>query len=202
VNAGTSHAKPHLIAATAALLLLALGVAGGWLWCSQLEARYVSALARDLSDAKLQGVALQRAAFTEAGSAGALRQFGIAARRAQYCGAILRGISIRISGFPVGKMGTGMLSMAQKIAAVGSCAQGRKVAYSLSPSLFFEPTIDPSYYSGNFSALQARQLTYSAYYELWAETRFCPPDAGLSVHSRRPLAAGIDPASSGQRQDA
>jgi D-alanine transfer protein len=161
VNTGTPQPKPHLIAATAALLILALAVAGGWLWCSQLEARYVSALARDLSDTKLQGVALQRAAFEQPdllvlyGSSELLRDVPNTA--AQFFAEYPSGFRV----FPVGKMGTGMLSMAQKIAAVGSSARGRKVAYSLSPSLFFEATIDPSYYSGNFSALQARHLTYS-----------------------------------------
>jgi D-alanine transfer protein len=161
VNTGVPQPKPHLIAVSAALLILALAVASGWLWCTQLEAQYASALARDLSDAKLQGVALQRAAFAQPdllvlyGSSELLRDVPNTA--AQFFAEYPSGFRV----FPVGKMGTGMLSMAEKIAAVGSSARGRKVAYSLSPSLFFEPTIDPSYYSGNFSVLQARQLAYS-----------------------------------------
>lgn len=163
MNTGTPQPKPHLIAASVALFVLALAVAGGWIWCSQLEARYVSALARDLSDAKLQGVALQRAAFEQPdllvlyGSSELMRDVPNTA--AQFFAEYPSGFRV----FPVGKMGTGMLSMVQKIAAAGTSVRGRKVAYSLSPSLFFEPTIDPSYYSGNFSALQARQLAYSTH---------------------------------------
>ena len=161
VNTGTLSKKPHLVAATAALLVLGLVAAGGWLWCEQLEGRYVDALARDLSDAKLQGVALQRAAFAQPdllvlyGSSELLRDVPNTA--AQFFEEYPTGFRV----FPVGKMGTTSLAMLQKIASVGAGVRGRKVAYSLSPSYFFEETVDPSYYGGKFSALQASQFAFS-----------------------------------------
>ena len=63
VTTGTPSPRPHIIAASAALLALVLALAGGWVWCERLETRFVDALSRDLSEAKLQGVALQRDQF-------------------------------------------------------------------------------------------------------------------------------------------
>lgn len=161
MNPGTPSHKPHLIAATAALLVLAVALLGGWMWCERLESRFVDALARDLSEAKLQGVALQRAAFAQPdllvlyGSSELMRDVPNTA--AQFFEEYPTGFRV----FPVGKMGTTSLATLQKVAAVGSDLRGRKVAFSISPSYFFEETIDPTYYSGNFSALQAGHLAFS-----------------------------------------
>ena len=161
VTTGTPSPRPHIIAASAALLALVLALAGGWVWCEQLETRFVDALSRDLSEAKLQGVALQRAAFAQPdllvlyGSSELMRDVPNTA--AQFFEDYPTGFRV----FPVGKMGTASLAMLQKVAAVGAGLNGHKVAFSISPSYFFEETIDPSYYVGNFSALQASQLAFS-----------------------------------------
>ena len=161
MTTGTPSPRPHIIAASAALLALVLALAGGWVWCEQLETRFVDALSRDLSEAKLQGVALQRAAFAQPdllvlyGSSELMRDVPNTA--AQFFEEYPTGFRV----FPVGKMGTTSLAMLQKVAAVGAGLNGHKVAFSISPSYFFEETIDPSYYVGNFSALQASQLAFS-----------------------------------------
>jgi D-alanine transfer protein len=64
--------------------------------------------------------------------------------------------------FPVGKEGTSALAVAQKLAAVGDNLRGRKVALSISPSFFFEDQLNPEFYEGNFSALQAGEMIFSS----------------------------------------
>jgi len=159
-----SHAspKPHLAAALAALLVAGIALTAGLVWCRNIESRYVEALSRDLSEAKLQGVALQRAAFSQPdllvlyGSSELVRD-DIPNTAAQFFEDYPTGFRV----FPVGKGGTAALSTLQKLAAVGKELAGRKVAISISPSYFFEETVDPTYYEGNFSALQAGELTFS-----------------------------------------
>ena len=159
-----SHAspKPHLVAALAALLIAGLALAAGLLWCGGVENRYVDAMSRDLSEPKLQGVALQRAAFAQPdllvlyGSSELMRDVPNTA--AQFFEDYPTGFRV----FPVGKGGTASLSTLQKLAAVGAGVSSRKVAFSISPSYFFEETVDPTYYEGNFSALQAGELTFSS----------------------------------------
>ena len=142
--------------------MLALVVAGGLLWCERIESRFVDALTRDFSESKLQGVALQRAAFAQPdllvlyGSSELMRDVPNTA--AQFFEEYPTGFRV----FPVGKMGTTSLATLQKIAAVGAEVRGRKVAFSISPSYFFEESVDPTYYGGNFSPLQAGELVFSS----------------------------------------
>ncbi len=59
---------------------------------------------------------------------------------------------------PVGQAGNTTLLMAEKIASVGSPAQGKKVAVLLSPSWFRGDGVPPDHYAGNFSPLQAMRV--------------------------------------------
>jgi D-alanine transfer protein len=52
---------------------------------------------------------------------------------------------------PVGKAGTTSLIILQKLAALGTNLQGRKVAISLSASSFLTSAVRPEFYAGNFS---------------------------------------------------
>ena len=64
------------------------------------------------------------------------------------------------SVFVVGKAGASSLITLQKLGAVGSDLDGKKLAISVSPSWFFHD-IPISHYNGNFSLLQAGELIYS-----------------------------------------
>ena len=63
--------------------------------------------------------------------------------------------------FAVGKPGTTALAVLQKLAAIGPELRGRKVAISISPSSYFAEEVDPGYYAGNFSDLQATEIAFS-----------------------------------------
>ena len=57
--------RPHLIATLCALLIAGAALAVGLKWCRHLERDYVHELSGDFSDAKLQGMALQKEAFAQ-----------------------------------------------------------------------------------------------------------------------------------------
>ncbi len=62
MHSGIFTRYPHLAATLIALIVCAIGLAVGITWARGLEFRYIHALAADLSEPKLQGVALQKAA--------------------------------------------------------------------------------------------------------------------------------------------
>jgi D-alanine transfer protein len=130
--------------------------------CRDLEVKYVHTLAPEVSDLKLQGVALQKEAFKHDdllvlyGSSELVKE--VPNRASEFFESYPTGFRV----FPVGKAGTVSLAILQKIAAVGESIRGRKVAISLSPSFFFDETVNADYYDGNFSALQASELAFSS----------------------------------------
>jgi D-alanine transfer protein len=160
VNPGSPVRRPHLTAAIAALGVACIVLASGLVRCRSVEARYVHRLATDFSDAKLQGVALQKAAFAEDdllllyGSSELLKD--IPNKASDFFYDYPTGFRV----FPVGKPGTTALAVMQKIAALGPAVHGRKVAISLSPSSYFAEGVDPGYYAGNFSEAQATQIIF------------------------------------------
>jgi len=153
--------RPHLFASIIALAIASATIAAGVMWCKQLEVRHVHALTSDLSDPKLQGVAIQREAFAQPdllvlyGSSELIKQ--VPSMGAEFFQEYPTGFRV----FPVGKEGTSALAIAQKLAAMGEDLVGRKVALSISPSFFFEEQLNPEFYEGNFSALQAGELIFS-----------------------------------------
>ena len=161
LNSGTPSQRTHLVAALAALLVAGGVLAAGLEWCRGVERGYVHELAADFSDSKLQGAALQKAAFAEDdllilyGSSELTQNVPTSAEQ------FFRDYPTGFRVFPVGKHGTAALSMLQKVAAVGPGIAGRKVAHSISPGFFFEEIFDPGQYAGNFSAMQAYELAFS-----------------------------------------
>lgn len=157
----TGPSRLHLSASLIALALACAALALGYGWCRKVEERHIADLATDLSDPKLQGVAIQREAFSHPdllvlyGSSELVRQVPLMA--AEFFQDYPTGFRV----FPVGKAGTSQLAVLQKLAAVGDRLHGRKVALSLSPSFFFEEHVDSEWYGGNFSALQAGELLFS-----------------------------------------
>ncbi len=158
----TSPRRPHLLAALCAIALagiaLAVGLARAW----RLERQFVHALATDFSSAKLQGVALQKEAFARDdllllyGSSELVKE--VPNKASDFFLDYPTGFRV----FPIGKPGTTALAVLQKLVAVGNDLHGRKLAISLSPSSFFAEEVDPGYYAGNFSDLQANELAFSA----------------------------------------
>ena len=153
--------RPHLYASLSALVLACVALACGFVWCRGVERTHIADLASDLSDPKLQGVAIQREAFSQPdllvlyGSSELIRKVPMMAEE------FFEDYPTGFRVFPVGKAGTSQLAVLQKLAAVGEDLRGRKVAISLSPSFFFEESVDLEWYAGNFSALQAGELVFS-----------------------------------------
>jgi D-alanine transfer protein len=153
--------RPHLFASIIALAIASATIAAGVIWCKRVEQRHVHALTADLSDPKLQGAAIQRQAFQQNdllvlyGSSELIKQ--VPSMGVEFFQEYPTGFRV----FPVGKEGTSALAVAQKLAAVGTDLRGKKVALSISPSFFFEDQLNPEYYEGNFSALQAGELIFS-----------------------------------------
>ena len=158
----TASPRLHLSAFCLALFIASILAVCAFLSCRSLEDRYVHSIATELTDLKLQGVALQREAFKQNdllvlyGSSELVKD--VPNRASEFFEPYPTGFRV----FPVGKAGTVSLAMLQKIAAVGADLRGRKVALSLSPSFFFDETVNADYYDGNFSALQATELAFSS----------------------------------------
>jgi D-alanine transfer protein len=153
--------RPHLLASIIALAIASATINAAIIWCKRVEQRHVHALTGDLSDPKLQGVAIQREAFQQNdllvlyGSSELIKQ--VPSMGVEFFQEYPTGFRV----FPVGKEGTSALAVAQKLAAVGTDLRGKKVALSISPSFFFEDQLNPQYYEGNFSALQAGEMIFS-----------------------------------------
>jgi D-alanine transfer protein len=151
----------HLKAAAIASLLTAVTILVGVQYCDRLEQEHVHATAGDFSSPKLQGAALQRHAFAAPdllvlyGSSELIQDSTSNANR------FFEDYPTGFRVFPVGKPGTTSLGILQKVAAVGKAVKDRKLAVSLSPGWFFTTAADATYYEGNFSALQAYELTFS-----------------------------------------
>ncbi|MEA3208948.1 MAG: D-alanine transfer protein [Chthoniobacter sp.] len=138
-----------------------VALAGFVIWCQQLERRFIHAIAPEYIEEKLQGVALQKQAFAQPdllvvyGSSELVKEMPNNA--SQFFADYPTGFRV----FPVGKPGAASLIVLQKIAAVGRTIRDRKLAYSISPGWFFSETVDPTFYVGNFSPLQALEVAFS-----------------------------------------
>jgi D-alanine transfer protein len=152
--------------------LQAFGIAAGFatlcalatvLLCAKAEERYIHKFAGELSDLKLQGVALQKAAFTQSdllvlyGSSELGSDPRVPNKAIDFFETYPTGFRV----FEVGKPGTTMLAIMQRLVAIGRYLKGSKVAFSISPTYFLRETVDASYYVGNFSPLAAAELAFS-----------------------------------------
>ncbi|MEO6786436.1 MAG: D-alanyl-lipoteichoic acid biosynthesis protein DltD [Chthoniobacteraceae bacterium] len=152
--------------------LQAFGIAAGFamicalaavLLCAKAEDRYIHNFADEFGDLKLQGVALQKTAFTQPdllvlyGSSELVSS--VPTKASEFFQKYEAGFRV----FPVGKPGTSSLAIMEKIASLGRYIQGRKVAFTISPSYFFSEKLNQDYYEGNFSGLQAMELAFSTH---------------------------------------
>jgi D-alanine transfer protein len=152
--------------------LQAFGIAVGFaaicalvtvLLCAKAEDRYIHEFADEFGDLKLQGVALQKTAFTQPDLLVLYGSSELVSPVHGKASEFFEEYPTGFRAFPVGKPGTTSLAIMEKIASLGHCVEGRKVAFSISPSYFLEEKVNQDYYVGNFSALQATELAFSAH---------------------------------------
>ncbi len=153
--------RPNLQAAAIAMLLAAAGVAAGLSYCGKVEEQYIHALAPEFSEEKLQGAVLQREAFRQPNLLMMYGSSELAKEMPNNPVQFFKDYPTGFTVFPVGKPGATSLNILQKLAAVGSEARGRKLAYSISPGWFLSEETDVKYYEGNFSTMQAMALVFS-----------------------------------------
>jgi len=146
---------PHLFSALIACTLTAAILSTGKLLATHLERRTIHSTAPRDFFIKNQGLAFER---TAARAPDILLLYGSSE--------LIDPIPNRASDFfrkeptgfevcPVGKAGTTSLIILQKLGALGSVLQGRKIAISLSPSSFLTSAAKPDFYAGNFSLAAA-----------------------------------------------
>jgi D-alanine transfer protein len=153
---------PHLAPALVASLLVAAAVIGGELYARWIEGRYIHALAPRIFDQKINGSALQRAAFRQPDLLPIYGASELAdSHGAYHASNLFRDYPTGFTIFPIGKGGTTMLTIPQKLAAIGADLRGKRVVISVTPALFLEPVASAEYYAGSFSRLHAGELAFS-----------------------------------------
>jgi D-alanine transfer protein len=153
---GTPHMFSALVACTVVIAILC----GGRLLAIHLERKTVHWIAPRDFFIKNQGLAFERAA---ARRPDILLLYGsselidpIPNRASDFFSSAPTGFQV----CPVGKAGTTSLIILQKLGALGSELQRRKVAISLSASSFLRPGVRPEFYAGNFSLAAASGILF------------------------------------------
>jgi D-alanine transfer protein len=156
---------PHLAPALAAVAITAGALGGGYLYARSIEARYVHALAPVIASGefpvKFEGSAWQRAAFRETDLLPLYGSSELELKDPYHAANLFKDYPTGFTIFPMGKMGAGCLTALQKLTAVGSDLQGKKVVISITPPPFFRGMMPKDNYQGNFSALYASALVFS-----------------------------------------
>ena len=161
MNPGPPPKRTHLLAAAIALAVTGILLAVGVNFSNWLERRYVNDLAPDLSETKLQGIALQKHAFEQPDLLVMYGSSELAKEMPNNASQFFQDYPTGFRTFPVGQPGTTSLAILQKVAATGKEVSGKKVVFSISPGWFFTEIFDPKYYEGNFSLLQAYEFAFS-----------------------------------------
>ncbi len=151
----------HLRAAGLAVLAIAVLLACGVAYALRLERRYIHGLAPEMFGLKNQGIALQKTAFAQGDLLPLYGSSELMKAIPDKASLFFRRYPSDFSVFPIGKAGTTPLIILEKLAALGPAVRDKKVAISISPTWFFIEQINPRYYDGNFSVLQANQLVFS-----------------------------------------
>ncbi len=133
------------------------------LLCVRAENRYIHSFATEFGDLKLQGVALQKTAFTQADLLVIYGSSELISTVQGKAGDFFEQYPTGFRAFPVGKQGAASLPIMHKIASLGRYIEGRKVAFTVSPGYFLSEKVNVDYYVGNFSALQATELAFSTH---------------------------------------
>ena len=152
----------HLFAGLIASVLVAAVLFGGEMAAVHLEHTSIVATAPELFPLKKQGLAFQRAA---AQAPNVLPLYGSSELTAvlvpERAHVFFRTAPTGFQVSPVGAGGANTLSMLQRVAALGSDLRGKKVAISLSPGWFLNPTAGWwEGYKGNFSQMAASEMVF------------------------------------------
>jgi len=152
----------HLFAGLIASVLVAAVLFGGEMAAVHLEHTSIVATAPELFPLKKQGLAFQRAA---AQAPNVLPLYGTSELTAvlvpERAHVFFRTAPTGFQVSPVGAGGANTLSMLQRVAALGSDLRGKKVAISLSPGWFLNPTAGWwEGYKGNFSQMAASEMVF------------------------------------------
>jgi D-alanine transfer protein len=162
VRAHTKAGIPHLVSAGIACGLVAAILFAGRTIAIHFEQSTIFSTAPETFSLKNQGLAFQRAA---AHAPDVLPLYGSSE--------LILGVPDRASAFfraaptgfqvsPVGKVGTSIVIMLQKLGALGSDLRGKKIAISLTPRWFLMPWMEPTGYKGNFSLFAASEMTFGS----------------------------------------
>ncbi len=136
-------------------------VIGMAFYAQQMESRYVHALAASDLPVKITGSALVREAFRQPDLLPLYGSSEVVAPDVYHANELFKTYPTGFSVVPVAYFGSSSLIFLQKMAAVGSGLQDKRVVISLSPSTFLRPMIEPGTYAGNFSRLHASELVFS-----------------------------------------
>jgi D-alanine transfer protein len=153
---------PHLFSALIAAALVAGILWAGRILAVHLERGTLSATASELFLIKNQGLAFQRAA---ARAPDILPIYGSSELKKPIpdkSGEFFRTAPTGFQVSPVGKPGTTVMIILQKLGALGPDLRGKRIAISLSPGWFFTPVISPHFYEGSFSLLSAGEMVFSS----------------------------------------
>ncbi len=151
----------HLTAALAVAVLLAVVLSSGEAYARWMENRYVHTLADRSFIQKNQGSALQSEAFRSPDLLPIYGSSELDLPDRFNANRIFRKYPTGFTTFPIGGNASQPLIILQKLAAVGTDLQGKKVAISLSPGFFLDTMMPPDDYAGNFSPLHANGLAFN-----------------------------------------
>jgi D-alanine transfer protein len=161
------HSCLHVLAAGTAVLLAVATLAGWVSHARGIERDSIHQLATHRIKQTALGGALQKEAFRQAdllpvygaSELNPTREFDHHYHGIQIFARYPTGFTM----FPIGSDGTACLTILERLAAVGSELEGKKVAVSVAtPGWFFDrEMVDARAYAGNFSLLQASELMYS-----------------------------------------
>ena len=152
--------KPHLFSGVIAIGVAATILFAGRMIAIHLEHSTLSSTAPELFPLKNQGVAFQRAA---ARAADVLPLYGSSELVLPQPQKASNFFCTAPTGFqvsPVGNPGMAALTIMQKVAALGSDLDGKKLAISLSPIWFLTPKPNPRAYEANFSLMLASEIAF------------------------------------------
>lgn len=152
---------PHLTAALAVAVLIALLLGSGEASARQMENRYIHALADRSFVQKRQGSALQRAAFQSPDLLPVYGSSELDLPDRFDANRIFRRYPTGFTPFPIGGNASESLILLQRLAAIGPDLKGKKVAISLSPGFFLETMMPPDEYAGNLSPQQANEFAFN-----------------------------------------
>jgi D-alanine transfer protein len=158
----TGPGRPHLFSGVIACGIAVATLFAGQMIAIHLEHKTLHAFAPRVFQLKNQGLAFQRLA---AQAPDVLPFYGsseLITPLPERAGIFFRTAPTGFQVSPIGKVGTPLLIMLQKLAALGYDLRGKKVAISLSAVWFMVPDLTPYWYDGNFSLFAASELVFGS----------------------------------------